>query len=58
MDKAVAEKAGGRPVERIVNAEITEKVADEILFGELADNGGTISVDEKNGAIVLKFKKA
>ena len=58
VDKAVAEKAGGRPVERIMNAEITEKVADEILFGELADNGGTISVDEKNGAIVLKFKKA
>lgn len=58
VDKAVAEKAGGRPVERIVNTEITEKVADEILFGELADNGGVINVDEKNGAITLEFVKA
>lgn len=56
VEKAVAEKAGGRPVERLVNTEITEKVADEILFGELADNGGTIEVDENNGEIVLKFK--
>lgn len=58
VDKAVAEKAGGRPVERIVNTEITEKVADEILFGELADNGGVINVDEKNDAIALEFVKA
>lgn len=58
VDKAVAEKAGGRPVERIVNNEITEKVADEILFGELADNGGSINVDEKNGEITLEFVKA
>jgi len=58
VDKAVAEKAGGRPVERIVNNEITEKVADEILFGELADNGGSINVDEKNGEIKLEFVKA
>lgn len=58
VDKAVAEKAGGRPVERIVNNEITEKVADEILFGELADNGGSINVDEKNDAITLEFVKA
>ncbi len=58
VDKAVAEKAGGRPVERIVNTEITERVADEILFGELADNGGIISVDERNDAITIDFKKA
>ena len=58
VDKAVAEKAGGRPVERIVNTEITERIADEILFGELADNGGTINVDEKNDAITLEFVKA
>ena len=58
VDKAVAEKAGGRPVERIVNTEITERIADEILFGELADNGGTINVDEKNDSITLEFVKA
>ena len=58
VDKAVAEKAGGRPVERIVSTEITERIADEILFGELADNGGTINVDEKNDAITLEFVKA
>lgn len=58
VDKAVAEKAGGRPVERIVNSQITERIADEILFGELSDNGGTILADEENDEIVLKFQKA
>ena len=58
VGKAVAEKAGGRPVERIVNSEITEKTADEVLFGALSDNGGTIKVDEKKGNIVLDFVKA
>lgn len=58
VDKAVAEKSGGRPVERIVNSEITERIADEILFGVLADNGGEIRIGEKNGSIDLKFKKA
>ncbi len=58
VDKAVAEKAGGRPVERIVNSEITEKVADEILYGKLSDGGGKISIGLKNGEITLKFTKA
>lgn len=55
VNRAVAEKAGGRPVERIVNSEITEKIADEILFGALADKGGKIDIDEKDGAISLQF---
>ena len=58
VDKAVAEKAGGRPVERIVNSEITEKLADEILFGALSENGGEIFVDEQDDALKLEFKKA
>lgn len=57
VDKAVAEKAGGRPVERFINSEISEKLADEILFGEFADKSGNVLVDCKNDKIELEFKE-
>lgn len=55
---ASSEHAGGRPVERIVNAEISERVADEVLFGSLSENGGIVNVMEKDGKIELEFENA
>ena len=55
--KAAEEKAGGRPVERIVNSEISEKLADEVLFGVLSENGGVANVLEKDGRISVEFAK-
>lgn len=53
--KASAENAGGRPVERIINSEISEKIADEILFGVLSEKGGKVNIEEKNNKIVLSY---
>ena len=46
---------GARPMARTINEEIKKKILDEILFGKL-QNGGTISIDEKNSALVFEFK--
>ena len=56
--QAAAENAGGRPVERIVNSEISERIADEVLFGALSENGGVANVIEKDGRIAVEFAKA
>lgn len=55
VNKAMKENAGGRPVERIINSEVTEKISDEILFGKLSDEkGGKVSVGMNNDKIVVK----
>ena len=45
---------GARSVQRLIQREITDKLADEILFGSLA-NGGTITVDMENEQLKLVF---
>jgi ATP-dependent Clp protease ATP-binding subunit ClpA len=46
-------KFGARPIARLIQSEIQEKLVDEILFGSLAQ-GGTAKVDVKNNEIVIK----
>lgn len=55
VEKASAEKAGGRPVERLVNSQIAEKIADEILFGQLSGNKGIVKVGAKDGKITIQI---
>jgi ATP-dependent Clp protease ATP-binding subunit ClpA len=55
IDKSSAEKSGGRPVERFINSEISEKIADEILFGKLSDKGGKVTVNCNNDQIELVY---
>jgi ATP-dependent Clp protease ATP-binding subunit ClpA len=49
------EKMGARPMERVIQEELKKPLADEVLFGKLA-NGGTVivSVDEDNLSIDVK----
>ena len=56
IKKSMEENAGGRPVERIINSNVSEKIADEILFGRLS-KGGKAVVDEVKNEIVLKISK-
>ena len=44
VEESVEEKMGGRPVERLVNKYVSEKIVDEILYGKL-ENGGEVVVD-------------
>ena len=56
VNKSAIENAGGRPVERIINSEISEKIADEILFGSLSENGGKVFIELKEDKIDVRFE--
>ncbi len=47
-------KYGARPMARLIHDKIKQPMAQEILFGELTD-GGSVSVAEKDGELVLNF---
>jgi ATP-dependent Clp protease ATP-binding subunit ClpA len=45
---------GARPMARLIQQEVKRPLADEILFGRL-QNGGRVTIDEKDGALELRF---
>ncbi|MFZ5502062.1 MAG: ATP-dependent Clp protease ATP-binding subunit ClpA [Pseudomonadota bacterium] len=47
---------GARPMARLIQDTIRSALADELLFGRLAD-GGSVTVDVKDGKVVLEFEK-
>lgn len=47
-------KYGARPMARLIHDKIKQPLASEILFGELTD-GGSVSVEEKDGELVLNY---
>lgn len=47
-------KFGARPMSRLIHEKIKQPLAQEILFGELAE-GGTVLVTEKDGELKLDF---
>ena len=50
---------GARPMQRLIQSEIRQAVADELLFGKLA-NGGSVAIDWDNEAqkVVLEMSAA
>lgn len=53
-DKGYDPKFGARPLARLIENEIKQHLAKEMLFGELA-NGGTAIVDAKDGELVFSY---
>ena len=51
-----SETMGARPMARLVQDKLKKPLAEEILFGSLADNGGDILVTAKDDEIVITFK--
>ncbi len=47
---------GARPMARLIQDTIRSALADELLFGKLA-NGGKITVDVREGKVVLEFEE-
>jgi ATP-dependent Clp protease ATP-binding subunit ClpA len=45
---------GARPMSRLIHERIKQPLAQEILFGKLVD-GGSVSVEEKDGELILNF---
>ncbi len=49
-------KMGARPMSRLIQDTIRSALADELLFGKLA-NGGKVTVDIKDGKVGLEFEE-
>lgn len=58
VQNCFSKRSGARELDKIIDAEIKQHIADEILFGRL-QNGGSVVVDmdKKNGEITFKFTK-
>lgn len=54
--KGYDEAYGARPIRRLVEEKVKQPLADELLFGEMA-NGGTIKVTVKDDALDFEFIK-
>jgi len=50
---------GARPMKRVIQQHIKRSLADELLFGELAEHGGTVKVDldGEGKSLALSFPK-
>ena len=49
------EKMGARPMQRLIQDEIKQKLAESILFGDLAKEGGIAKVSVKKDKLDIKF---
>jgi ATP-dependent Clp protease ATP-binding subunit ClpA len=59
-EKGYDPKMGARPMARVIQDEIKQVLANELLFGDLT-NGGRVKIDIKDGRLycqVLTTKKA
>jgi len=46
---------GARPLARLIQIEVKDKLSDELLFGKL-EKGGSVHIDAKESGIVLSFQ--
>jgi len=49
---------GARPMARLIQDKIKRPLAEEILFGELADHGGVVHIDLENGELTFEYETA
>jgi len=54
-EKGYDKNFGARPLARVIQTEVKDKLADELLFGKLA-KGGKARVDAADGALVFGFE--
>jgi ATP-dependent Clp protease ATP-binding subunit ClpA len=45
---------GARPLARVIQTEVRDRLTDEILFGQL-EHGGTVCIGLENGALTFRF---
>jgi ATP-dependent Clp protease ATP-binding subunit ClpA len=48
---------GARPLARVIQTEVRDRLTDEILFGQL-ENGGTVTIGMDNDALRFSFAAA
>jgi len=47
---------GARPMARLIQEKVKRPLAEQILFGELAEHGGTVHIDEQDGELVFEYE--
>ncbi len=52
------EKMGARPMQRLIQDKLKRPLAEDILFGRLANNGGTVFVSVEKDELVLRIESA
>lgn len=50
-------KMGARPMARVIQEKIKKPLAEELLFGRLANNGGAVSITVKNDDLVFTIEE-
>ncbi|HEX7036150.1 MAG TPA: ATP-dependent Clp protease ATP-binding subunit ClpA [Pseudomonadales bacterium] len=50
------EKMGARPMQRLIQERIKRPIAEDVLFGVLSKNGGTVHVSVENGDLKVECK--
>ena len=57
-DKGYDKDMGARPMARLIQEQLKKPLAEKLLFGELAEQGGQVDVTEKEGQLSLTIKSA
>ena len=50
------EKMGARPMQRLIQEKIKRRLAEDILFGDLADGGGLVHITEEDDDLALEIE--
>lgn len=50
------EKMGARPMQRLIQDKIKRPLAEDLLFGRLAEKGGVVQITERDGALGLEVE--
>ena len=54
-DRGYDAKLGARPLGRLIQREIEDRLSDEVLFGQLM-KGGEVEIDTRDDALIFSFK--
>jgi len=52
------EKMGARPMARLIQEKLKKPLAEEVLFGELSENGGVVNVDLADNDLAITIEAA
>ena len=55
-EKGYDPQMGARPMARLIQDKIKRPLAEQILFGELAEHGGVAHIDLKDGELVFEYE--
>ncbi len=55
-ERGYDEQMGARPMARLIQERIKRPLAEQILFGELAEQGGTVHIDARGGELVFDYE--